>query len=109
MAELNTGLLSWRQSEEMNILINNYYLSRVGIKPTIVALQSHPCASAPFIEITYFVMKSNHIVLLTRKKYNIGLEFTNTKPSQRNLCMLIHVKNNERFTKFINIITIYVS
>ena len=46
LSGLNAGLLSCCQREKVKILINNNTFLRMGIEPTIVALQSHPCTTA---------------------------------------------------------------
>ena len=54
VAQLNAGVLPWRQSEEMKILRHNNLFLRMGIEPTTVALTVTPsCSCATLASIFY--------------------------------------------------------
>ena len=49
---VNAALLPWYQSEEMKILSNNFYYSRVAIEPpTVIVTRLFPCTTTVSIYV----------------------------------------------------------
>ena len=58
---VNAALLPWYQSEEMKILSNNFYYSRVAIEPPTISLQLHACFPAPRRSQYLYIVTGNDL------------------------------------------------